>query len=71
MSEQNRIRGTETRNRMTVVRGERGDGVGWKKVRGLTREHRCMTNGHEMGIDCGKGGWARGRGTKEEKSGQL
>ena len=37
-------------NRLTAVRGEWGE-TGWKKVKGLAKEHVCMTPRHRQWYD--------------------
>ena len=50
INKQNRIKDIETWNRLTAVRGEGEGGTGWK-MKGLAKEHICMTHGH--GQPCG------------------
>ena len=35
-------------NRLTTLRGERGDRTGLKKVKGSAKEHICITHGHRQ-----------------------
>lgn len=54
-NQQNRIRGTEA-----CKRGGGKVATGWKKVKGLVKEYKCMTHGHGQG--CGGQLWEWGEG---------
>ena len=55
----------DQRNRLTGVREELGGETEWKKVKGLAKEHACVTHGHRQ--QCGDGHSGRGsRGLEEE-----
>ena len=45
-NKQNKTRGMETLNRLTVVRGEKRDGDCLKEVKGLVKEHIQRTHGY-------------------------
>ena len=61
---QNRNRGMYTWNRLTAVIGKGGGGAGWKKVKGLSKEHTCIT--HRYRQQCGDGQRERAWGEVEE-----
>ena len=67
-NEQNRTRGMETWNRLTVTRGQVSAGQWWKEREG-TSQRTCMNNKHMdvvngVGIDWGSWGWAGQRRAK-------
>ena len=61
---QNKNRGMNRWNRLTAVKGE--GGAGWKKVKGLAKEHICITNGYRQ--QCGEGWKEGGTGTEKRKT---
>ena len=63
----------ETRNRLTVTRGEEGEGQCWKEGEG-TGQTTCMNDPWTwttVGMNCGSREWGRIKEGKGGKLGQL